>query len=86
MLRDALDFALGVVEGNDLLAVGRHIEHHIHHYRLADGAQTSSAEFELYGLVHDILENILLEAELDIVELHKALVLADNRVLRLGKY
>ena len=38
LLRDALDFALGVVEGDDLLAVGRHIEHNIHHYCLADGA------------------------------------------------
>ena len=38
VLRYALNLALGVVKGDDHLAVGRHIEHHIHHYSLADGA------------------------------------------------
>ena len=51
---------------------------------LDDGPEAARAGIARYGLVGDRLDRALVEYELDVVEPHRLLVLAQHGVLRLG--
>src|SRR6478735_6282950 len=81
ILRDRLlrDRALG-----DVLA-RRELEHHVEQRVLDDRPQPAGAGLTLERLVRDLPQSVLGEDELDVVVGEEALVLLDERVLRLDE-
>ena len=83
-----INLRLGIIERYDkllVLALG-HIKHDVHHHRLANRAQAARTEFELKSLVDDVFEHLGGELQLDVIQRHQCLILADDRVLGLGEY
>src|SRR5438477_6802435 len=80
-LRDRLlrDHALGDV------APRRQLEHHVEERVLDDRPEPASPGLALEGPIRDLPERVLGEDELDVVVGEEALVLAHERVLRLGQ-
>ena len=68
-----------------LATARRNVEHRVHHYRLADRAQTACAELVDDGAVDDVVENFVVEGELHAVHLEQPDVLFHDGVLRLGQ-
>src|SRR5689334_4384716 len=68
----------------DVLA-RRQLEHDVEERRLDDRAQAASTGLALERLVRDLREGVVREHELDPVVAEEALVLLDERVLRLGQ-
>jgi hypothetical protein len=71
------DHALGPIDGRDVV-------HHVHHEGLDDGPQAAGSGISRYGLVGYGLDRSFVEDELDLVDTHRLLVLAQDRVLGLG--
>src|SRR5690606_27265432 len=67
------------------VVVGGHVEHDRGEHLFHDGPQASGTGLAQHREVSDRLERVALELELDPVELELALVLLDERVLRLGE-
>src|SRR4051812_20180365 len=62
-----------------------HIEHGVCEDHLADSAETATAEFVLYCLLHHIVKSSIFDRQLDIFEFEEASVLLNEGVLRLCK-
>ncbi len=63
----------------------RELEHHVEEGELDDRAQAAGAGLAREGVLGDLDERIVGEDELDRVVAEEALVLADERILRLGE-
>src|SRR5919204_2225085 len=69
----------------DDVVARRELEHDVEERRLDDRAQAARAGLTLERLVRDLPKRVLGEDELDVVVREEALVLLDERVLRLGE-
>ena len=82
------DVRLGVGQADMkvLPVLGRGFKHRIGHDGLAYRTQAASSQFELDGLVHDVVEYIVVEGQFDAVEFEEFDILFDYRIFGLGEY